>query len=56
MEQKKNTPQKGAGRKWANRLKELGRQSPPKDLVEKIKKNEKAKVASPRKVENDLDI
>lgn len=47
MEKKKvNLPQKGAGRKWASRLKELGKQAPPKDLVEKINRNEHKKVAS----------
>lgn len=42
MEKKKiNIPQKGAGRKWAARLKELGKQPPPKDLMDKINEDEK---------------
>jgi hypothetical protein len=57
MEKKKiNIPEKGAGRKWAVRLKELGKQSPPKDLMEKINKDEKKKVATPMSPEQDLDI
>ena len=41
MPVEKRVPKKGAGKKWSQRLKDLGKQSPPKDLVEKIKrKNE----------------
>lgn len=29
-------PKKGAGRKWASRLEELGKRKPPEDLVKKI--------------------
>ncbi len=56
MEKKKNVPQKGAGRKWAARLKELGKQAPPQDLVDKINnKEEKKKIASPQPAK-DLDL
>ena len=37
MEKKKtNLPKKGAGRKLAARLKELGKRKSPKDMVNKI--------------------
>ncbi len=47
MKDKARVPKKGAGRKWAERLKELGNQTPPRNLVDKINKDEKKKVASP---------
>jgi len=57
MEKKKvNVPQKGAARKWAKRLKELGSQQPPEDLINKINKDEQKKVALPVKKSGDLDI
>ena len=57
MKKKKiNIPEKGAGRKWAARLKELGKQSPPKDLMEKINNDEKKKVATPVSPKQDLDL
>jgi len=43
MKVKKNLPQKGAARKWAARLKELGKQAPPKNLVDKINNGNKQK-------------
>jgi len=56
MEQKKvNLPKKNAGRKWAKRLEELGRQSPPEELMKKINEVNK-KVASSKKSLQDLDI
>ena len=37
MEKKKiNIPQKGAGRKWAKYLEELGKRAPPEELMKKI--------------------
>jgi len=56
MEKKVNVPKKGAGRKWANRLEELGQQKPPTDLVEKINKDDRKKVATPRQAPKDLDV
>ena len=57
MDKKKiNIPQKGAGRKWATRLKELGKQSPPKDLIDKINEDEKKKVAVSVDPKQDLDL
>lgn len=57
MENKKvNLPKKGAGRKWAKRLEELGKQSPPEDLMKKINKLEDKKIAAPNKKPQDLDI
>jgi hypothetical protein len=35
-----NIPKKGAGRKLADRLKKLGKQRPPTDIVNKINKDE----------------
>lgn len=50
MEKKmKNIPQKGAAKKWSKRLKELGNQPPPQDIVDRLngaKKGEK-KIAKP---------
>jgi hypothetical protein len=36
MDKKRHGPKKGAGRKWAERLKQLGEQPPPKELMDKI--------------------
>lgn len=38
MANKKNIPQKGAAAKLATKLKKLGQQKPPKDLVAKLNK------------------
>jgi hypothetical protein len=57
MEKKVNIPQKGAGRKWAARLKEIRQQPPPQDLVDKInKKFEDKKSAAPVPSKKDLDF
>ena len=56
MKEKPRVPQKGAGRKWAQKLKELGQQSPPQGLVDKINQAEKKKVAVPRAASKDLDV
>lgn len=48
----KRYPKKGAARKWAARLKELGQKPPLKDLTEKINQHgvrENEKAASPRR-------
>jgi hypothetical protein len=55
MEKKVNVPQKGAARKWANKLEELGRQPPPKGLMEKINKDEIKKVAASAKPLTEMD-
>ncbi|MBL7542648.1 MAG: hypothetical protein JNL11_02480 [Bdellovibrionaceae bacterium] len=56
IEQKKvNLPKKGAGRKWAKHLEELGKQSPPEDLMKKINKVEDKKIASSNDKPQDLD-
>ncbi len=53
----KRIPKKGAGKKWSRRLNDLGKQSPPRDLVEKIKrKNEDEQAARPSRTEKDADI
>ena len=57
MEKKKvNLPKKGAGRRLAERLEELGRQRPPKPLVDKLNQDDKKKVATPRTPAKDLDL
>lgn len=55
MKEKARVPKKGAGRRWAEKLKDLGRQSPPRDLVDKINKDDKKKIASPRPALKDLE-
>jgi len=55
MKEKLKIPKKGAGRKWAEKFKELGQQSPPRGLVDKINKEEKKKVASTRPILKDLE-
>jgi hypothetical protein len=39
MKEKPRVPKKGAAKKLAERLKELGQQPPPKSLVKKISEN-----------------
>lgn len=57
MDKKKvNVPQKGAAKKWSKKLEDLGKQSPPEDLMKKINSDEKKKVAVPRKPSKDLDL
>jgi hypothetical protein len=49
MNKKKNIPQKGASKKWSERLNELGNQSPPQDIVDRLNsdKKEEKKIAQP---------
>ena len=57
MAVEKRIPKQGAGKKWSQRLKDLGKQAPPKDLVEKIKrKNEDEQAARHPRSERDADI
>jgi len=57
MNKKVNIPQKDAGRKWAQRLKELSQQRPPQDLVDKLNQTEdKAKVAKPAAPQKALEV
>jgi hypothetical protein len=57
MTNEKRIPKKGAAKKWSQRLKDLGKQSPPKDLVEKIRrKSEDEQAARPSRSERDADI
>lgn len=46
MGEKARVPKKGAGRRLAEKLKELGQQPPPEGLVNKINREDKKKVAS----------
>ncbi len=41
MEQKMKGPIKGAGRKWAARIKEIGQQKPPQDLIDRLNGTQK---------------
>ena len=57
MEKKKiNLPQKGAGRRLADRLEKLGQRKPPEDLMQKINQDDRKKVASSKKTNTDLDL
>lgn len=57
MEKRKvNLPQKGAGRRLADRLEKLGQQKPPKSLMDKINKDDRKKVAKPKSSSEDLDL
>lgn len=57
MKKKVNTPQKGAARRWAERLKNLREQSPSEELMNILNRTEKPKkVAQPRSSQEDLDI
>lgn len=56
MEKKKiNIPKKNAGRKLAERLEKLGKQKPPKSLVEMINQDDRKKIAAPELSSQDLD-
>jgi hypothetical protein len=56
MEKRVNIPKKGAGRRLANKLEELGKQPPPKELVDKINNDGKKKVAIPKQDSKDLEV
>lgn len=57
MEKKKKGPKKGAARKWSERLKQIGEQPPPTDLMEILNQTEKPKkIAKPQAPQSDLDI
>jgi hypothetical protein len=56
MEKKVNIPKKGAGRRLAQKLKDLGKQRPPEDLMKKINQEENKKVAAPVTLPKELDI
>ena len=54
-----NLPKKDAGRKLAARLKDLGKQQPPKDIVNKIiggYVEQKKIAAAPRRPQRDVDL
>ena len=56
MEKKLNTPKKGAAKKWAERLRKLREQPPPKDLMDILNQPEKPKkVAASKSPAKDLD-
>jgi len=57
MEKKKvNLPQKGAGRRLADRLEKLGQQEPPKALIDKLNQDDRKKVAAQKNSSEDMDI
>lgn len=55
---KKNIPQKGASKKWSERLKELGNQPPPQDIVDRLNgiKKEEKKIANPHGSSLDAEV
>jgi hypothetical protein len=54
MKEKKHGPKKGAAKKWSERLKQIGQQTPPEDLLKILNETEKQKKSAlPAK---DLDI
>lgn len=55
---KVNIPQKGSAERLQKRLKELGRQKPPQDLVDKInrKEDDNKKVAIPDAHQTEADL
>lgn len=56
MEKKINIPQKGAAKKWSEKLREMGTQPPPKDLVEYLSQTErKSKTKKSTPPPEDLD-
>jgi hypothetical protein len=55
MTEKTRVPKKGAGRRLAEKLRDLGNQLPPPDLVNKINQEDKKKIASPRSIRSDLE-
>jgi hypothetical protein len=56
MEKKVNIPKKGAGKRLAQKLKDLSKQPPPEDLLKKINQDENKKVAIPQTQPKELDI
>ncbi len=57
MEKKKQGPKKGAAKKWSERLKQIGEQAPPEDLMKILNETEKPKKsAKPINPSTDLDI
>jgi len=58
MEKKKNIQKKGAIKKWSERLKELGNQPPPQDIVDRLNgdKKEEKKIAQPRRSSGDVEV
>lgn len=43
MKEKKHGPKKGAAKKWSERLKQIGEQAPPEDLLKILNETEKQK-------------
>jgi hypothetical protein len=56
MDKKINIPKKGAAKRLAQKLKELGQRPPPEELVRKINQADKKKVAIPLRNSKDLDL
>lgn len=57
MKEKKNLPKKGASRKHAEKLQEIGNRRPPQAIIDQINRDleEKKKVALPPRREIDLE-
>lgn len=56
MNREQRGPKKGVGRKWAQRLKELGERQPPKTLLDKIKKKDQERAAKNPDSARDLEV
>jgi len=57
MEKKKQGPKKGAAKKWSERLKQIGEQAPPEDLLKILNETETPKkTAKPSNPQKDLDM
>jgi hypothetical protein len=57
MKKKKQGPKKGAAKKWSERLKQIGEQAPPEDLMKILNETEKPKKsAKPINPSKDLDV
>lgn len=57
MNTKKQGPKNGAAKKWSERLKQIGEQTPPEDLMKILNQTEKpSKSASSNKPATDLGV
>ncbi len=57
MNNKKHGPKKGAAKKWSERLKQIGEQPPPEDLMKILNQTEKPKkTAKPAIPNKDMEV
>lgn len=55
MEKKNHGPKKGAAKKWSERLKQIGEQVPPEELMKILNKTEKPK-KSAKPISHSIDL